>query len=48
MQKSTKKYLKDLTEELEIDINTLRCELEETSRLVRKLKKFYNKVISPL
>lgn len=44
MQEKTKKYIYDLVEDLEIQLNTIEDELRDTIRTRRKLQRFLKKI----
>jgi hypothetical protein len=44
MQENTKKHIKDLLKDLEIQLNTIDGELKDTIKTRRKLQKFYKKI----
>ncbi|MDD3436177.1 MAG: hypothetical protein PHC64_03385 [Candidatus Gastranaerophilales bacterium] len=46
MQNNTKKYLKNLIDYLEIELNTIKAELRVVIKIKNKLQKFYKKVIN--
>jgi len=45
MEVNTKQYMKEIVEDLEIQLNTLSIELSEVFKTKKKLRKFYEKVI---
>ena len=48
MKENTKKYLKDLIEDASIEANTLEMSLYDIQKSLKKLRKFYDKVIKNL
>jgi hypothetical protein len=44
MQKNTKKYIQDLLDYLEIQLNTIEAEVRDTIKTRRKLQKIYKKI----
>jgi len=44
MQDNTKKYVKDMLEDLEIQLNTVESELKDAIKTRRKMQKFYKKI----
>jgi len=48
MQEETKKYLKDLIKDIDIEINDMEFEIQNLQKNMRKMKKFYDKVIGKL
>lgn len=44
MQNNTKKYINDLLEDLEIQLNTVDGELKDAIKIRRKLQKIYKKI----
>ena len=48
MQENTKKYFKDLIDNISIETNTLELEIHEIQKSLKKMRKFYNKVIVKL
>lgn len=45
MKENTKNYIKNLLEDLEIQLNTVEGELQDVIKIRRKLQKFYKKII---
>jgi hypothetical protein len=48
MQENTKKYLKDLIDDMEIELNSIMPMVEDAQKSLKKMRKFYNKVIKQL
>jgi hypothetical protein len=48
MQENTKKYLKNLIWEIEVDINGMELEVSEIQKNLKKMRKFYDRVIKQL
>lgn len=44
MQENTKKYIKYLLDDLEIQLNTIDGEVKDTIKTRRKLQKFFKKI----
>ena len=45
MQEKTKKYLKELIEDISVEINDMEFEIQNLQKNMHKMKKFYDKVI---
>jgi len=48
MQENTKKYLKGLIDDASIEANTIEFSLVDVQKSLKKLRKFYDKVIKQL
>jgi hypothetical protein len=45
MQEKTKKYIEDMLEDLEIQLNTVEAELSDAIKIRNNLHRFYKKLI---
>lgn len=48
MQEKTKKYFKELTDDISIEVNTIEYLLVDVQKSLKKIRKFYDKVIKRL
>lgn len=48
MKENTKKYLKELIDDASIEANTLELSLYDIQKSLKKLRKFYDKVVKKL
>ncbi|MDD3436932.1 MAG: hypothetical protein PHC64_07270 [Candidatus Gastranaerophilales bacterium] len=48
MKENTKKYLKDLIDDILIESNTINFALNDIQKSLSKMRKFYDKVIKDL
>ena len=45
MKENTKKYLKDLIDDLTVEANTVESLLEDIQKSLKKIRQFYKKVV---
>lgn len=48
VQENTKKYMKELIDDISIEANTIEYSLCDIQKSLKKIRKFYNKVIKNL
>jgi hypothetical protein len=48
MQEKTKKYLKDLIDDMEIELNSIEPMVHDAQKTLNKIKKFHDKVVKNL
>ena len=48
MQENTKKYLKEIIDDISIESNTIELGLDDIQKSLKKLRKFYEKVIEKI